>query len=261
MNSNLEKIISLANVVDGQISDLEAKLASIPPPSPRLAIGVLDELQTLTGTTENTGWIQPGNVGNSPGSETKPHGTFTFTPGKTATFTTQPAAPYDNYYWYTKRMGFETANRFLLDLTIGFPDAGSLLASQGIEFEIQHSFNGLLFDMAWQIQHPATGGNLRSFDKVNRKWVDTGLTLPAAIWANAAMVPFTASFIQGDSELSYVGLAVAGKQVMTTPIIQQAKADVQKNYLAVAYQMDTNSTGKGYTTKVSGMRVTWCGGS
>jgi hypothetical protein len=225
---------------------------------------VFDDLQTLTGKTETTGWIQPANAGDTGGPDpTKPHGIFVMTPGQIATFSAKGARPYNNGYWYTKRMGQESSKFYIHELAVLFPTVAELQACNGLEFEVQQSLNGKLYDFAWQFRHPGAECSLYSFDKTKvapeDKWQPTGIALPSSVWKTGAMVPIISTSMRNDDgTLTYLSLSVGGIELLRTPISAPALVKTEKNYMSVGFQLDTNGKNPPtpYTVRVTDMKVT-----
>ena len=81
------------------------------------------------------------------------------------------------------------------------------------------------------------------------------MLLPAT-WSPGKFVRITASFLCLAQSLTYQSLLINGKEYLPAPVQAPAWQAAQGNYLSVGYQMDTNGSGVGYWTKVTGMRVT-----
>jgi hypothetical protein len=242
-----------------QLTALSAQMASG-------SISVLDELNTLAqGTTESANWVQPANAGDSGGSDpSKPSGSFYVTPGKIATFSAQPAYAHNNGYWYTKRKGaaYDSSHLFLQMFHLAFPDSASIGACEAFEFEMQQSLNGEIHDVAWQIRHPATSGAVFSFDKRvdTHGWKATTMVVPPATWKPGVMVPIVATARRNaDQTFSYLSLTVAGKQLLTAPLVQPCLLKTESNYLSVGFQLDTNATATPYKVLVESFRVIYAG--
>lgn len=257
MDSRLESIVNTCTDVDQSLSDqaqqittLQQQVAALQQQVAQskavssIRIAAIEELQSLSGKTEATGWIQPGNAGDTGGSSSKPNGKFVWSPGNpldVAIVSAAGAYPYNNGYWYTKvAKDIPTAQvqAFMLSFVVSFPSSSDRQACNGLEFEIQQSLNGNIYDMAWQILQPATNGELRTFDKINRKWVGTGVKIPVTTWL--APVPITATFSRNADSFDYTGLAIAEKQYLTAPITTPAWSNKQGDYVSIGFQLDSN---------------------
>lgn len=274
MDSRLEGITSLCASVDQSLSDQAQQITALqqqvtnlqqqaaqPKAVSAIRIAAIEELQSLSGTTEATGWIQPGNAGDTGGASSKPNGKFIWSPGNpldVAIVSAAGAYPYNNGYWYTKvAKDISTAQvqAFMLSFVVSFPSSSDRQACNGLEFEIQQSLNGNIYDMAWQILQPATNGELRTFDKINRKWVGTGVKLPVTTWLTP--VPITAIFSRNVNSFDYTGIEIAGKQYLTAPITTPAWAAKQSDYVSIGFQLDSNgkTPPTPYKVYVENMRI------
>jgi hypothetical protein len=145
---------------------------------------------------------------------------------------------------------------------LAFPDSASLNACEAVEWEVQHSKDGRIDDIAWQLRHPAKEGSLWTFDKrpATHGWKSTPFAVPNTLWKPGVMVPIVAtSRMNDDMTFSYLGLSVAGRQYITSPIVQPIWADQQSNYLSVGFQLDTNKSATPYSVKVKSFRVIYAG--
>lgn len=230
--------------------------------TPANTIAVEDELQTLTGTTEDKGWIQPGAAGDSDqGASGKPHGTFVMTPGYVALFSAKGGYPYNNGYWYTKRKGkqYDAASLFLYQLNLDFPTQANLDASNAVELDFQQSLNGKIFNWAWQIRQPATKSALYKWNKVSGHWESTGLIVPPSVW-QAGMVPIICCFRRdGTDTLTYLSLKIAGKEYLTQQYTLKPVIRTESNYMSTGFQLDSNGKDPPtpYQVKVTSFRVVY----
>ena len=248
------------------IDDLRKQLANVP--SGATSIGVLDELQALTGTTELTGWIQPRNAGDTGGADpSKPHGDFVLTPGVVAKFSAKPGYSNNNGYWYTKRRGplYDAANVFVQQFHLCFPSLADVSACEAIEFEMQQSKDGTVYDCAWQIRHPGKENTLFTFDKrpATHGWMPTGLSLPQLMWKPGVMIPITHTWRRNnDGTFSYLSLRINGVDLLTKPIVQPAWVGAnQGNYISVGFQLDSlnKPVPPPYSVHVESMRSIYAG--
>jgi hypothetical protein len=249
------------------IADLKKQLATVPIGT--TDIHVIDEMQTLTGTTETTGWVQPSNAGDTGGSDpTKPHGDYVFTPGAVAKFYVKPGYANNNFYFYTKRKGaqFDASRVFVQQLRVSFPTFADLNACEAIEFECQQSKDGTVHDAAWQIRHPGKENTLYTFDKrpATHGWKPSGLApLPAMLWKPGVMIPITQTWRRNDDgTFTYLSLRINGVDLMTKPIVQASWVGVgQGNYLSVGFQLDTlnKTVPPAYSVNVESFRVVYAG--
>lgn len=224
-----------------------------------MSITLYDDLTTWTGPTEATGWKQPGNVGDTGGPDpSKTPGTFLFTPGEVGTFSAKPAYPYNNGYWYMKWRSPQTAVSFLYDFWIQFSTPADLAACQAVEFELQQSVGNLVYNMAWQV-HPASTQPWRYFDKIARKWVASATPNDPSVWTDGKWVKLAATYTRNpDKTTTHVSLAVNGN-ISPIGVTQPAQPVTGPDYLAAAFQLDTNKAMTPYKVAVQRMRVTTFG--
>jgi hypothetical protein len=184
-------------------------------------------------------WTQPSNAGDTGGSDpTKPSGTFLMTPGDIAEFSAKGGYPYNNGYWYIKYQGF-SGKRFVQTLDVMYPTSADIAASQAIEFELQMSLDGFVYNMAWQ-SPVRTHAFWRTFDYTNRKWVATGL--PSHVFVPGVWYSFAAEYL-ADTDvhtITHVSLSVDGN-VLPVNVTRPATAVSQSKYLSTGFQLDSDS--------------------
>lgn len=234
--------------------NLQAKLNALSAASP--ATPQFANLET------RTDWIQPGNVGNTGGGSSAPHGAFQMIPaaavGSPATFTAQGAIPYDNGYWYAvlDNVGrFSAATRFRYDLAVqaGWAD---LAAMQALEFELQLTVAGLVHNMAWQAD--SASKLWRTFNYSTKQWEPTGIVFDSSLTAGK-FCPISAEFvINPDKSVTHASLVingVANALAITHVSVQSDPATA--NYLHAAFQLDSNgkTPPTPYSIQVQGMNV------
>lgn len=245
LNSNTATINSLNEVVVALQKEVE-DLKNAPKPPTISFSGLANVIPLLN---QRNDWIQPSNAGDTGGSDpTKPNGTFTFTPGAVGVFSAQGGYPYNNGYWYIKTKDIST-NRAILMLDVMYPDAEAVIASQAIEFELQMSLNGFVYNMAWQCP-VRSAGFWRTFDYTNRKWVATNLestTFTPGKWYSIA-AEFSLDTINHTT--MHVGLTINGIPYVIG-VTRAATPKVQSNYLSVGFQLDSNSKNPPTPYKVS----------
>lgn len=219
-------------------------------------IVLYDDLTTWTGTTESTGWKQPGNVGDTGGPDpSKTPGIFTFTPGEIGVFSAKAAYPYNNGFWYIKWRGPQTATKFLYDFWIQFSSDDDIKASQAVEFHIEQSVSNLTYNMAWQV-HPSAATPWRYFDKVDRKWVASTLLNDPAIWTDGKWVKLAAIGTRNQNQtMTHESLSINGK-VTDIRVEQPAKKETASDYLSCAFQLDSNKAMTPYKVAMQRCRLT-----
>jgi hypothetical protein len=183
-------------------------------------------------------WTQPSNAGDTGGSDpTKPSGVFLMTPGDIAEFSAKGGYPYNNGYWYIKYSGF-TGKRFVQTLDVMYPSAADITASQAIEFELQMSLEGFVYNMAWQ-SPVRTHAFWRTFDYTNRKWVAT--SLPSHVFVPGVWYSFAAEYLADTDAhtLTHVSLSVDGA-VQPVNVVRPATEVSQSKYLSTGFQLDSD---------------------
>jgi hypothetical protein len=203
-------------------------------------------------------WIQPGNVGNTGGGSTAPHGTFNMIPGSPATFTCQGAIPYDNGYWYTviDNTGLlSNAKRFRYDLEVqaGWDD---LAAMQALEFELQLTIAGLVFNMAWQAD--SVTKLWRTFNYSIKQWEPTQIAFDSALMAGKFCSISSEFVINPDKSVTHSLLSIDGLSHALAITHVSAQSDpATANYLHAAFQLDSNGATPptAYSVQVREMNV------
>jgi hypothetical protein len=206
----------------------------------------------------STRWLQPGTVGNSGGGDPNATKRGTFTPGSPATFHLQPINPFDNAYWYMKFASLPSAMYFVHKMRVRLPNPTARAASQAIEWEVQKSLNGKIYNMAWQAEF--SGSKWRSFHKIWSgtawvgHWEDSGITFDPTIWDGAAWVDLESTFLLTPTTITHIALKINGT-THTVNITRTAVDKLESNYLATAFQLDGNSTPTPYDAEVDDLSV------
>jgi hypothetical protein len=187
-------------------------------------------------------WVQPGNVGNTGGGSSAPHGVFQMISGSPATFVAHGAVPYDNGYWYNvlDNTGLlSNCKRFRYDLSAqaGWDD---IAAMQALEFELQLTVAGLVFNMAFQAD--SVTKLWRTFNYATKQWEPTGIVFDSSLMAGK-FCAISAEFIinSNDKSVTHVSLTVddlVHALAVTHVSVQSDPATA--NYLHVAFQLDSN---------------------
>lgn len=198
---------------------------------------------TLPDLDADLGWEQPGNVGND--NATGPLTTTTMTPSRGALFTIKGDGPYANAYWL-KRCGAISATEFRYALDVMFPAASDIAACQALEFEMQQSVGGKMFNMAWQLDfHSKT---CRPFNYAASAWEPSSIPVP--FFTPGAVVSLVSTFSRKDGAGVHKNLFVNGYSYpvdISHPLVPKTDGD----YFNVAFQMDTNANGDAYSVWAS----------
>jgi hypothetical protein len=212
-----------------------------------------------TGKLElSTLWQQPGTVGNSGGGD--PHATprGTFTPGTPGVFHLSPIDPFDNAYWYIRFSSMPNAMYFVHKMKVRLPTPTDRAASQAIEWEIQKSLNGKIYNMAWQAEF--SGSKWRSFHKIWSgtawvgHWEDSGITFDPTIWDSGAWVTLESTFLLTPTTITHIDLKINGV-THTVNIVRTPVDKLESNYMTTAFQLDGNSTPTPYNAQVEDYSV------
>lgn len=194
---------------------------------------------TLSNLDADAGWEQPGNVGND--NAVGPSTATTMTASHGALFTIKGNGPYANAYWL-KRCGSFEATEFEYALNVMFPTAADIKACQALEFEMQQSVGGKLFNMAWQLDFVTK--TCRPFNYAATAWEVSGIPLP--LFEPGKFVSLVSTFSRQDSVGIHKALSINGYCYpvnLSHPLTEKASGD----YFNVALQMDTNSNGDAYS--------------
>lgn len=211
---------------------------------------VLPELQA------RADWQQPGNAGDTGGSSTKPSGTFRMTPGPIANFSAKGAYPYNNGYWFVRLGPQPNATRFFYEFAVQLPTNADLAASQAIEFELQQTDKGVVYNMAWQA--PFKGSKFwRTFDYANHAWLDTSVPLDATLFADGKWVDIAAEFKRTGDQVQHVALTINETRYDLAGIVRAGvkRYDASANSFNAAFQLDSTKTFPPYQANVERMRV------
>lgn len=240
-----------SHLITLQVSDVEDETASI---DRHVSVELTPPITPATGL-ERGNWLQPGNAGNTGGSSTKPHGTYTITNLSNYTiFTIHPASGFDNYYFYQKLGAHNSATSFEWLGEIAFPTAADLDPKcRCLEWEMEQCIAGFSYNMAWQINF--AGNSWRLFNIATRTWEESGVPFTGlrTAFAPTKFVSFRAEYTVNHTAktTTHVALSINGTRYVinhTNPGVQRWGAT--SNYLNYAFQMDTQSNAAGYSV--------WC---
>lgn len=226
---------------------------------------------TVVGGLEaGTNWIQAGTTGNSYGSTAT--GTFIRTAASSAgadsTFSAAGNAPYADGYWYMNLGSYDSMIEFSYALEIMFPTAQDLANCQAVEFELQQSVGGLIFNMAWQADLKGSG-NWRYFTYTNTSSADWHQPSPAipvntSLFAPGQYVSIVANFRRDPAAntMTHVSLSINGT-VYAVNVTQPATSQPESDYVHAAFQLDCSgaSTPPQYIVHVTDMNVTMSDGT
>jgi hypothetical protein len=180
------------------------------------------------------------------------------TPGDVAEFSAKGAYAYNNGYWYVRLNPNAAMTRFLYEFEVQYPTNVDLAASQALEFELQQTINGRVYNMAWQAPFKNTAKIWRTFDFANHAWADAKVPLDQALFADGKWVSIAAEYARVEDQVTHVALTINGNRYL----VGVSRAGVQR-YAATAqsfnaaYQLDSNSKNPPtpYRTLVRNMRV------
>jgi hypothetical protein len=184
----------------------------------------------------NTGFIQDGRRGNSGGGDGTIIGLMT--PGSPANFHVAGIDAYDNAYWYIKWPGLSSAMSFVHKMKVRLPTTGDRAACRCIEWEIQKSFNGKIYNMAWQINFASS--EYKTFTKVYPlpgHWDDSGIAFDGSIYDAGAWVELESIFELTDTTVTHVSLRINGT-LHTVNITRTAPTHSESTYISTAFQLD-----------------------
>jgi len=211
---------------------------------------------------ENYEYEQPGNTGDTGGGSEKPHGTYTLTPGPgTLDVQVMPAAPYNNFYFYTNLQTASEQSRFVWGGGWCFPTEADRSASQGLEWEIELCLGGDVWNMAWQILlKPGSNEKqgFRAFDYTHSKWVAVPAVPFDPHWLDPGKILICeAEYISGRTAEQHVALTVNGNRTPVT-FSQPCRADrwdAHSNYVHYAFQLDADGGATPYRAVLHGLKA------
>jgi len=179
LNARVATLTAGRDTLTAQLSASESALAEMKAAvaSPLAVVPRIErELQA------RSGWIQPSNAGDTGGSSDKQNGTFVMAPGEVATFSAAGAYAYNNGYWYYRLGPQPSATRFLFRFAVQLPTDADVAACQAVEFELQQTIAGVVYNMAWQAPL-LEGGQWRTFDYANHVWLGAGVPLDKTLFS------------------------------------------------------------------------------
>jgi hypothetical protein len=175
-----------------------------------------------------------------------------------AVFHLTPIDPFDNAYWYIRFSSMPNAMYFVHKMKVRLPTPTDRAASQAIEWEIQKSLNGKIYNMAWQAEF--SGSKWRSFHKIWSgtawvgHWEDSGITFDPTIWDAGAWVTLESTFLLTPTTITHIDLKINGV-THTVNIVRTPVDKLESNYMTTAFQLDGNGTPTPYNAQVEDYSV------
>jgi hypothetical protein len=199
---------------------------------------------------------QPGNVGNSGGGSTKPHGTYAISrdPQKLSVV---PVGQYDNFYFLKRLSTVIPASK--LSSASQFSHVGTYLISnlnacQALEGDMQLQIGAKIWNIGWQLL-PGTLWKLRIWNRSGMTWVDTGITVDPALLLEAITIEIDATF--DNKSVSYKSAIINGVYIhpltQSYPIISKVGSDPNHVEYNIANQLDCNSIATQYNVIVTNL--------
>lgn len=174
------------------------------------------------------------------------------TPGNPMTLSLDPGGkPFMDPYWYLKLppQSFQTA---IYDLSVKFPSAKDLAASQAFEFELRDDSISEEEDGGWQADFGT--GFWRLYDFKNARWVQTKIGLPnSVVWLAGVNIGAVYSVAEGTTipdGITFQGLLINGvwNPVGQLEIAVHTSTSPKFN---MAVQLDGNQRGAAYSVSVA----------
>lgn len=217
----------------------------------RRAMTVLAGLHKLPADTttnkEQLGvWIDSGGhtAQSNPGTNTTPHGTFTWTPGTDTTparivFT--PAAGWDNIFEYERFALPADLPTYVVDIRTFSMSVADRTVANAVEFQQQFTWNQKTYNLAWQWN---LGTKLfRYFDHAHQTWKPSVVPF---VDLGTAPVTLMAEYILDKNAGTATHLAFSVNGVRTILNVTQAAtatAGAANKYTISINQLDSDSKG------------------
>ena len=206
---------------------------------------------TTSGIEFRTNWMQPGNVGDLPtgGQAGKTGGYGTYSPATLSQpygiFAATPNYDYQGFYFYeNEAVSYGSMVNFTTTKMFQFPTSGDVAACQALDFELQKSFGGWTYNMAWEGAPFVNSGvwqyfNYQGVNAPNAHWVPTTIPFSFATFAPGQWVTVSANFSCDlvNHTTTHISLTINGTVYpvnATQPAINSGEAD----YLHASCQLN-----------------------
>jgi hypothetical protein len=240
---NITQIKSDAQAVQAELTSLQTQVASL---TTQLA-AAKNVSQSLG--LEWTPWLlSPGTTANSANVGSCTTATQ-FQPGAgLAGFSTVPAGPFANAYWYKTLGADPTKNAYRYEARFMLPTP---VAPQAIEMDIQQVISGLVFNPGCQFDFADNA--IRIWDRVAKSWVSTGLQCPR--WSVAEWRYVVLEAHRDAANIYYDAITMNS---VRTPLTQSFPAPNLglSDMLNCAIQQDGNEAQTPYILYISGVNFT-----
>jgi hypothetical protein len=173
--------------------------------------------------------------------------------GSATKFTVGGPYPYKNGYWYIKHYNTPshpvTYGKYSFYIYI---PTTYVNAPQGIEFHVQQSAGGHVYDFAWQAEYPKH--QWRTFDYALRQWENSGVAFSG--FTGGKWHHVTAEFHAANGQVVHDALTIDGVRHALN-IHQSAPSTSSGLYISNSFQLDLNSSATDYHVYVDKMSVTF----
>ena len=202
------------------------------------------------------GWKTCGSCGNSGGGVLAKYSQtvenkFAMTPGASASefWISSIGKPYGNGYWWLARSGYGNYSKYTYSFYLYVPIYYAT-APQGIEFEIQPTVNGNVYNGAWQAEWHSK--QWRIFNYAKSAWESTGIPLNLKI---ASWNKIVTTFHRANGKMYHDTLQVNNVVYHVNRSHYSVYKSGHSTSLNNAFQLDTTSAGTPYGAFVDGMQL------
>lgn len=206
----------------------------------------ISNLHNLPSGTEAIGfWHDPGGTlaDTNPHLTKIPHGISIWSPSLyNSRLDFQPAAAWDNLYWYTKLQLPTTApQKISYDITFQLTDS-DLQGNTAFESEDQLTWKGFIYNHAWQLE--LVTKQWRYFDYKEARWIQV-TSIPAPLVNTCPVVMIANSVLDENAHtVTHKSLVVNGVEYpinITLPAVPTKDQDK----FTLAIQLDSRNAPKG----------------
>jgi hypothetical protein len=221
-------------------------------------------MNTLIGI-ERLPWLDAGNKANTGATGATALQTVKVIDAEWTLFECHPTAPYNDGYWYQKKMkdnptlapSMASATDFTQGMRFVIP-GHDYAATRCIESEVQKAKNNHIWNMAWQgrIGADVTYGIWRYYDYANTTWRSLKIPLPCRIKPDTEHhIYFHAKLV--DVNIQHISFNFDDvDQHIVVPLIPYAVKTVN-DMLNVGFQLDTQKTLGTARAMVKQMNLKW----
>jgi len=237
-----------------QITALEAELAK---PQRKAVVYVgLEKNPIGPDNKKPFWWAQPSNTGNTGGGSSKPHGTYTWSPGANGTtISIKPAGAYDNFFFYSVLPYPEAVPSHLRwsasDWAAALP--ADWQRSQQMEWQVEEFRAGFQYTCAWAV-NPRTG---LMYWAGAKKWQPFQAGGGIRSLAEPTCITCEFSLDHDAHTYTYEWIVVNGFMLKAGMVVPAVTTPPDRKEFSVAVQLDGNSNGAPYSGLLNNLMVEW----